>query len=128
MLIPLKSSLQLVLMHLLPEAFTLVRVRMHIKTCFKLGNQLICAWQSDKLDSAAAVQARLSMLRALAALWGLSEEQVQHYSILNKPSLHISQAEVSIGRAVLPMLVSQSTQPGLITPANSNKVCQCLNV
>lgn len=67
------------------------------------------------------------MLRALAALWGLNEEQVQHYSALNKPLMHISQAEVSIGRAVLPMLVSQSTQPGLITPANSNKVCQCLD-
>lgn len=63
------------------------------------------------------------MLRALAALWGMHEEQVQQYTALNKPSMHLSPAEVSIGRAVLPMLVSQSQQFSPITPANSNKVC-----
>ena len=71
---------------------------------------------------ALTLQARLSLLRALAALWGLTEDQVQQYSVLNKPSLQTSQAEISLGRAILPALASQSIQPGL-TPASSNKVC-----
>ena len=69
------------------------------------------------------LQARLSLLRALAALWGLSEDEVKQYSVLNKPSLQTSQAKISIGRALLPALASQSIQSGL-TPASSNKVCQ----
>lgn len=69
-----------------------------------------------------AVQAHLSLVRSLAALWGLNEDQVQQYTVLNKPSMHISPADVSIGRAVLPKLASTSAQPGLTTPASSNKV------
>ncbi|KAL3144110.1 hypothetical protein ABBQ32_003901 [Trebouxia sp. C0010 RCD-2024] len=66
-------------------------------------------------------EAHLSLVRALAALWGLIEDQVQQYSVLNKPSMHISLADVSIGRAVLPMLASPTAQPGLTTPASASK-------
>lgn len=93
------------------------------KACFRMA----LSWLTYSITNcAAAVQARLSMLRALAALWGLSEEQVQQYTALNKPSMHLSQTEVFIGRAVLPMLVSQSQQFSPATPANSNKVCQLM--
>lgn len=68
------------------------------------------------------MQARLSLLRALAALWGLTEEQVQQYNLLRKPTMQISRADISIGRARLPVLASQDKQPGLLVAANANKV------
>ena len=70
----------------------------------------------------AVLQARLSLLRALASLWVLSEEQVQQYAVLNKPALQLSQAELCIGRALLPRAAAQGAQPGLAAAANSNKV------
>ncbi|KAL0028971.1 hypothetical protein WJX77_009058 [Trebouxia sp. C0004] len=66
-------------------------------------------------------EARLSLLRALAAVWRVGEEQVQLYTALSKPSLHTSQTEATIGRATLPMLSTHSKQPGLTSAPNSNK-------
>ncbi len=67
-------------------------------------------------------QARLSLLRAMAAVWRVGKEQVQLYTALSKPSLQTNQAEASIGRATLPLLTSKSKQPGLTTQPNANKV------
>ena len=68
------------------------------------------------------LQARLSLLRALAAVWRVGEEQVQLYTALSKPSLHTSQTEATIGRAMLPVLTIHSKQPGLTSAPNSNRV------
>jgi len=68
------------------------------------------------------LQARLSLLRALAAVWRVGEEQVQLYTALGKPSLQTSQTEATIGRATLPVLTTHSKQPGLTSAPNSNKV------
>ena len=65
----------------------------------------------------------MSLLRALAALWGLGDEQVQLYASLAKPSMHAGQVEVSIGRATLPHLAPPSAkQPASASMANANKV------
>ena len=69
-------------------------------------------------------EARLSLLRALAAVWGVGEEQVQLHTALNKPSLRLNQSEAIIGRATLPVLASQS-QHSSLTATNTNKVCTC---
>ncbi|KAL0049173.1 hypothetical protein WJX82_008148 [Trebouxia sp. C0006] len=66
-------------------------------------------------------EARMSLLRALAAVWQVGEEQVQLYTALRKPSLHTSQTEATIGRATLPVLSIHSKQPGLTSAPNSNK-------
>ena len=42
------------------------------------------------------LQARMSLLRALAAVWRVGEEQVQLYTALRKPSLHTSQTEAPL--------------------------------
>ena len=68
------------------------------------------------------LQARMSLLRALAAVWQVGEEQVQLYTALRKPSLHTSQTEATIGRATLLLLSIHSKQPGLTSAPNSNKV------
>ena len=68
------------------------------------------------------LQARLSLLRALAAVWRVGEEQVQLYTSLSKPCLHTSQTEATIGRATLPVLSTHSKQPGLTSTPNFNKV------
>lgn len=67
------------------------------------------------------LQAHLGLARALAAVWALGEEQVQQHCILNKPALRSSQADVSIGRAVLPV-VAQADYTGMLAPANANQV------
>lgn len=66
----------------------------------------------------------MSLLRALAALWRVGEDQVQLYTSLSKPSLQTSPSEATIGRAVLPVLTTQAKQPSLTSATNSNKVQQ----
>ena len=66
----------------------------------------------------------MSLLRALAAVWRVGEDQVQLYTSLSKPSLQTSPSEATIGRAVLPVLTLQAKQPSLTSATNSNKVQQ----
>lgn len=47
-----------------------------------------------------------ALLRALAELWALPPSGVEHYSSLNKPTVQLGNAEVTIGRAMLPLLDS----------------------
>lgn len=67
------------------------------------------------------LQASISLVRALAAVWAVSEEHIQQHIVLTKPALQTSHSEVSIGRAVLP-LAAASSQGGMLSPANANKV------
>ena len=80
---------------------------------------------TDKSSLLVGLQASLSLVRALAAVWAVSEEQVQHHICLTKPALQTSHSDVTIGRAVLP-LAAQSTNGGMLSPANANKVRVCL--
>ena len=68
----------------------------------------------------------MSLVRALAAVWAVSEEQVQQHLVLTKPALQTSHSHVSIGRAVLP-LAAESTNSGMLSPANANQVRPCLS-
>lgn len=73
------------------------------------------------LTHLALLQASMSLMRALATVWAVSEDQVQQHIALTKPTLQTSHTDVSIGRAVLPLAV-QTTNGGLLSPANANKV------
>ena len=77
----------------------------------------------DCVGDRVGLQASISLVRALAAVWAVSEEQVQQHLWLCKPALQTSHSDVTIGRAVLP-LAAQTTNGGMLSPANANKVRQ----
>jgi hypothetical protein len=52
-------------------------------------------------------QAKRKLLLALAALWGLGSDAVDLVTSLSKPKLQAGDADVAIGRAVLPMVVGR---------------------
>lgn len=50
------------------------------------------------------LQVAEQLLRALCALWAVSPEALEQYTSLHKPAVQLGAADVSIGRATLPLL------------------------
>jgi hypothetical protein len=63
------------------------------------------------------VQAGDQLLCALAALWAVPAEAVQQYAALHKPALQAGAADLSVGRAMLPLLDAAAGRQALATAA-----------
>ena len=82
-----------------------------------------CAALSSLCDAApdshhcCAAQAGDQLLRALAALWAVPAEAVQQYAMLHKPALQAGAADLSVGRATLPLLDAAAGRQALAAAA-----------
>jgi hypothetical protein len=72
---------------------------------------------ASMLSTCCVVQAGDQLLRALAALWAVPAEAVQQYAALHKPALQAGAADLSVGRATLPLLDAAAGRQALAAAA-----------
>lgn len=69
------------------------------------------------LHSWALLQASEQLLRALAALWAVTPEAVQQHTTLHKPAVQAGAADLSVGRATLPLVDAAAGRKALAASA-----------
>ena len=59
------------------------------------------------------VQARRKLLAAMLAMWALPEDVLEQYLVLKKPMIQDTGADVVVGRAILPKILTEQSQKGV---------------